>query len=105
MLANLVTAMGGRAAEVVLYSKQHTNTDIAFKDIDNLEITTGASNDLKQANSIARQYVSIFGLSDDFTLTGQKDLDAQPFLGKELALTSDRSSEYMKKLILWLQTY
>jgi cell division protease FtsH len=98
MLANLVTAMGGRAAEVVLYSKNNvTKTDVVFKDIDNLEITTGASNDLKQANSIARQYVSIFGLSDDFALTGQRDLDSQPFLGKELALTSDRSSEYMKE--------
>ena len=98
MLANLVTAMGGRAAEVILYSKNNsTKTDVVFKDIDNLEITTGASNDLKQANSIARQYVSIFGLSDDFALTGQKDLDSQPFLGKELALTSDRSSEYMKE--------
>ena len=44
----IATLLGGRSAEEVVFGK----------------ITTGASNDLKQANSIARRYVSLFGLSD-----------------------------------------
>ena len=38
---------------------------------------------LKQANSIARRYVSVFGLSDDISLSGKPE-STQPFLGKEL---------------------
>tara|TARA_B100000902_G_C27312277_1_gene919104 strand:+ start:1884 stop:3842 length:1959 start_codon:yes stop_codon:yes gene_type:complete len=97
MLANLVIALGGRAAEVVLYGNNNKkNTDVVFQDIKDLEITTGASNDLKQANSIARKYVSIFGLSDDISLSGKSDM-TQPFLGKELGLGGDKTSEYSKE--------
>tara|TARA_B100000886_G_scaffold327007_1_gene274038 strand:- start:2372 stop:4387 length:2016 start_codon:yes stop_codon:yes gene_type:complete len=97
MLANLVVAMGGRAAEVVLYSKNNASkTDIVFSDIDNLEITTGASNDLKQANNIARKYVSIFGTSDDMSVSGNTE-NTKPFLGRELGMGGDKSSEYVKE--------
>jgi cell division protease FtsH len=97
MLANLVVAMGGRAAEVVLYSnKKSSKTDIVFSDIDNLEITTGASNDLKQANNIARRYVSIFGASNDLSISTDTD-NTKPFLGRELGLGGDKSSEYAKE--------
>ena len=67
MLANIIVALGGRAAEVMLY-KQDTYEDINYSDnilfpkVNDLQITTGASNDLKQAHSIARRYVSLFGL-------------------------------------------
>jgi len=67
MLANIIVALGGRAAEVMLY-KHDTDEDINYSDdilfpkVDDLQITTGASNDLKQAHSIARRYVSLFGL-------------------------------------------
>ena len=67
MLANIIVALGGRAAEVMLY-KQDTDEDINYSDdilfpkVNDLQITTGASNDLKQAHSIARRYVSLFGL-------------------------------------------
>ena len=97
MLANLVIALGGRAAEVVLYGNNNKkDTDIVFQDIKDLEITTGASNDLIQADKIARRYVSVFGLSDDISLSG-KPQSAQPFLGKELGLGGDRTSEYSKE--------
>ena len=103
MLSNMIVALGGRAAEVVLYENQEKpkltyNESILFKDIDNLDITTGASNDLKQANSIARKYVALFGLSDDIGLYDIND-NAQPFLGKELASGSNKLSEYSKEKI------
>ena len=97
MLANLVISMGGRAAEVVLYEKNKpSKTDIVFSDIKNLEVTTGASNDLKHANNIARQYVSLFGLSEDISLSGSTE-NTKPFLGRELGMGSDKSSEYVKQ--------
>ena len=99
MLVNIVVALGGRAAEVELFSKKEkTATNVAFQNVKNLDITTGASNDLKQADSIARQYISLFGISDEEMM--YKDMtEAQPFLGRELGLGGDRTSEYTKELI------
>ena len=104
MLANIVTALGGRAAEVKLFSNnKKRDTDVVFKGIKNLDITTGASNDLKQADAIARQYISLFGYSDDelsYNLGGSGGMEtAQPFLGRELGMGGDRTSEYSKELL------
>ena len=94
MLANLVIALGGRAAEVVLYENNKKNpTDIVFKGVDNLDITTGASNDLKQADNIARKYISLFGLTET---GGSNPTNTQPFLGRQLGIGSDPTSEYSK---------
>ena len=57
-LAQLIVALGGRAAEIV-YFKNNTNNDI-LKEYNDLYITAGASNDLKQANLIAREYFKLF---------------------------------------------
>ena len=67
MLANIIVALGGRAAEVMLYNEDtdediNYSDDVLFPKMNDLQITTGASNDLKQAHSIARRYVSLFGL-------------------------------------------
>ena len=102
MLANIVTALGGRAAEVKLFSKnEKRTTDVVFKGIKNLDITTGASNDLKQADSIARQYISLFGLGDKESSynVGAISDSSQPFLGRELGLGGDRTSEYSKEIL------
>ena len=97
MLANIVIALGGRAAEVELYSNnRRQKTDVVFKDIDNLDITTGASNDLKQADRIARQYITLFGMSDDTMVSGVESSSGQPFLGRELGFGGDKVSEHMK---------
>ncbi len=97
MLANLVIALGGRAAEVQLFSKNKKKaTDVVFKDIQNLDITTGASNDLKQADSIARRYITLFG-SDDKVIYSNIVSDSKPFLGKELGMGGDKTSEYVKE--------
>ena len=45
-----------------------------------MDITTGASNDLKQANSIARRYVNLFGIDDEIGLI-DVDEGQMPFLG------------------------
>jgi cell division protease FtsH len=50
LLANIISILGGRAAE-----------DVIFGDA---EVTTGASNDLEKVTAIARQMVTQFGMSD-----------------------------------------
>ena len=69
LLSYLIVTMGGRAAEILLYDTiVNTNVYLSynisklFGNITNLDITTGASQDLKQANNIARQYIQLFGI-------------------------------------------
>jgi cell division protease FtsH len=73
LLGRLAGMLGGRAAEMVVYG----------------EITTGAENDLKQATSLARRMVGLWGMSDDvgpiYLGTGEEHV----FLGREI--TQDKS--------------
>lgn len=111
MLARLMVSLGGRAAEVALYSNSNTIhnknlynfnknyiDDILFENIDDLDITTGASSDLKQANSIARQYINLFGINNNIGIYDDID-NNPPFLGKELATNNNRLSEYSRSTI------
>ena len=103
LLANMIIALGGRAAEVILYNKTSVTTtryvpDAVFPNINELDITTGASNDLKQANQIARQYVSLFGLGNNIGLYDSTST-AQPFLGRDIATNNDKLSDYTKEQI------
>jgi cell division protease FtsH len=106
MLANMIVALGGRAAETVLYSNinsvpiNYKNINL-FENFDDLDITTGASNDLKQANNIARQYVSLFGLGENIGIYDTTSTNTQsPFLGRDIAMgSSDKLSEYTKSQI------
>jgi cell division protease FtsH len=98
MLANLIVALGGRAAEVYLYRKLKVEDDFEnkiFGDYPDLDITTGASNDLIQANKIAKNYITQYGFGNDF---GQYDdsVSSQPFIGRDLGM-SRGPSEFTKK--------
>ena len=103
LLAQLMVSLGGRAAESILYENNcnknlpYYNENV-FEGINNLEITTGASNDLKQADSIARSYISLFGFNDTLT-TFDTNSNDQPFLGRDLALNNNKISEYSKNRI------
>jgi cell division protease FtsH len=69
LLARIVTTLGGRAAEQVVFG--------------NTEITTGASNDLQQVTKIARQMVTRYGMSNIGPLALEDDNNEQIFLGGE----------------------
>ncbi len=97
MLANLIVALGGRAAEIFLYSKnEKTEFDqLVFNGYENLDVTTGASNDLMQAKKIAKNYVTQFGFSESGSfLLDESDPD-RPFLGRDMA-TNKGTSERTK---------
>lgn len=76
-LAELASALGGFAAEQMLFG----------------EITTGPHDDLKKATDLARSLVTRFGMSDKIgplTLDGQ---DEMMFLGRELSTGRNYSEE------------
>ena len=67
-LAYLIVTMAGRAGEIVYNNKINknvlTNYDNLFND-NNLDITTGASSDIKQATKISKDIIKQFGLRDN----------------------------------------
>jgi cell division protease FtsH len=73
-------ALGGRAAEEIFFGR----------------VTTGASNDLKQATSMARSMVTKYGMSDALGLRTYGDDTGNVFLGRELSTTRDYSEEAAK---------
>ena len=71
-LANMIVAMGGRAAEIVLYNNitnrvtnKNYDDELVFGDIHDLSVTAGASQDLRQMDILTRQYIELFGIAGD----------------------------------------
>ena len=98
LLANLIIALGGRAAEIYLYKNVQTNlynNDNIFTGFDDLDVTTGASNDLMQANNIARNYITKYGFGDNIGLYDSSDSE-MPFMGREMSMSSKKISEHTR---------
>jgi cell division protease FtsH len=80
--AQLVTALGGRAAEQVAIGR----------------ITTGAENDLQRVTAIARQMVTRWGMSERLGTISYSDRE-DPFAGTALATGSREYSEKTASII------
>src|SRR6266568_1140930 len=80
--AQLVTALGGRAAEQVAIGR----------------ITTGAENDLQRVTAIARQMVTRWGMSERLGTISFSERD-DPFAGTALATGSREYSEQTASII------
>lgn len=96
LLANLIIALGGRAAEIYLYNNTHKDlygNDHIFTGFDDLDVTTGASNDLMQANNIARNYITKYGFGENIGLYDSSDSE-MPFMGRDMGMSSKKISEY-----------
>ena len=92
-LAQLTVALGGRAAEVYLSRKNYDPELVSnqvFEDYNDLDITTGASNDLEQAYNLAKLYITRWGFSEKFRID-IKD-KSLPFLGEQLGKGSSSSN-------------
>lgn len=87
VLANLIIALGGRAAEVYLYRTKNDNKPQLdrkiFNDFNDLDITTGATNDLKQANELAKKYITEYGFGDNLCYLDESDNDT-PFIARDM---------------------
>jgi cell division protease FtsH len=80
--SRLAVAFGGRAAEDIIFDR----------------ITTGASNDIKQATDIAQKMIRSWGMSETLgPLSFAKD-EEQVFLGREIAQHRDYSEETARKI-------
>jgi cell division protease FtsH len=77
MIARLVFAMGGRAAE-----------ELVFR-----EPTTGAVSDIEQATKIARAMVTEYGMSSKLGAVRYGTEHGDPFLGRTMGVQADYSHE------------
>lgn len=83
MLARIMGALGGRAAEEIVFGKA--------------EVTTGAGNDLQQVTTMARQMVTRFGMSD-LGLLSLETPSQEVFLGRDWGMKSDYSEQIAAKI-------
>ena len=67
LLARIITTLGGRAAEQVVFGDP--------------DVTTGASSDLQQVTNLARQMVTRFGMSNIGPIALEDENSGQVFLG------------------------
>ncbi len=69
MLQNIIVSLGGRIAEEIIFD----------------DVTTGASQDIKQATQIARDMVTKYGFSEKLGLINYDDSNDEVFIGRDLA--------------------
>ena len=87
MLARIVTLFGGRASEEIVFRS----------------VTTGASNDIEQATSLARAMVTQYGMSEKFGMIGletiqNRYLDGRAVMNCGQATESEVDQEVMRIL-------
>nr|YP_010516760.1 cell division protein [Haslea pseudostrearia]UXN44542.1 cell division protein [Haslea pseudostrearia] len=86
LLARIITTLGGRVTEQVVFG--------------NPEVTTGASNDLQQITNIARQMVTRYGMSNIGPIALEDDNNEQMFLGGgSNEAVADRTDNEVCKII------
>jgi cell division protease FtsH len=82
MLQEIIVDLGGRVAEELVFD----------------DITTGASQDIKQATKLARSMVTKYGMSDQIGLICFDDDDEEVFIGRDLAHTKSYSNAIAEKI-------
>jgi len=76
LLARLVTFLGGRAAEEIVFDT----------------VTTGASNDIEKATSVARAMITQYGMSDKFGLMSLETVENKYLDGRTALNCSDSTA-------------
>ena len=72
----IYTLLGGRAAEEIVFETA----------------TTGASNDIERATKLARNMITLYGMSDRFGLMGLETVENQYLDGRTVLNCSDRTA-------------
>ena len=82
MLQNIMVSLGGRIAEEIIFD----------------DITTGASQDIKQATSMARAMVTEYGMSEKLGMINYGGDNNEVFIGRDLAHTRIYSEEVASEI-------
>ena len=82
MLQEITVSLGGRVAEEIIFG----------------DITTGASQDIKQATKTARAMVTQYGMSDEIGLLNYGSDEDEVFIGRDLAHARAYSEDVAKKI-------
>ena len=82
MKQDIIVSLGGRIAESIIFD----------------DITTGASQDIKQATNTAKAMVTKYGFSENLGMINYADED-EVFIGRDFGRTSRDYSEYVAKTI------
>ena len=80
--SELAIAFGGRVAEEIIFKR----------------ISTGASNDIKQATKLANRMVRSFGMSDNLAPVSYEDHDDNIFIGREMTQAKGYSEATAQKI-------
>ncbi len=83
MLQDITVALGGRVAEEEIFD----------------DITTGASQDIKQATALAKSMVTKYGMSETVGLINYDDENDEVFIGRDLAHNSRGYGENVATVI------
>ncbi len=78
----LAIAFGGRVAEQIIFKR----------------ISTGASNDIKQATKLANRMIRSFGMSDNLAPLSYEDHDDNIFIGREMTQAKSYSEATAQKI-------
>ncbi|WP_263008661.1 ATP-dependent zinc metalloprotease FtsH [Pseudobutyrivibrio xylanivorans] len=82
MVQDIIVSLGGRVAEELIFD----------------DVTTGASNDIKQATQMARNMVTKYGFSKSIGMIHYGDDDEEVFIGRDLAHTKGFSDATAKAI-------
>lgn len=88
LMARIATLMGGRAAECLVFHSP----------------TSGASNDIEQATSIARNMVTRFGMSEKFGMMGLASVENQYLDGRAALTCGDETASQIDGVVLKIIT-
>ncbi|WP_373436933.1 ATP-dependent zinc metalloprotease FtsH [Metamycoplasma equirhinis] len=83
LIAIITSFMGGRVAEAIIYGKDN--------------VSTGASDDIAKATSIARKMVTEWGLSDLGPIKYEED-SSNPFLGRDYMKNASFSNKVSQEI-------
>ncbi len=84
ILIRIVTLFGGRAAEKLVFNS----------------ITTGASNDIEKATSLARAMVTQYGMSDKFGLMGLESIENKYLDGRSVLNCGEETAGEIDKEVM-----
>ncbi len=82
MLQEIIVDLGGRAAEELIFG----------------DVTTGASQDIKQATALAKSMVTKYGMSESIGLINYDNDDDEVFIGRDLAHTRGYSEDIASRI-------